>query len=70
LHRGQTEQAGGNETEARASCGPEAEGFRHMIETEVVHAGTSSCLPGPERFGAVLPLQQRSLASAVNLVTG
>jgi hypothetical protein len=27
-------------------------------------------LPGPERFGAVLPLQQPSLAGAVNVVTG
>jgi hypothetical protein len=41
-----------------------------VIELEVVHGGTSSDLPGPERFGAVLPLQQPALACAVNVVTG
>jgi len=67
--RGQPEQASGKETKARASCGVGGEGFRHMIEIEVIHGGTSSCLPGPERFGAVLPLQQPTLARAVNGVT-
>jgi hypothetical protein len=68
-HRGQAKQASGNESQARASCDGGGEGFRHMIEAEVVHSGTSSYLPGSERFGAVLPLQQPWLASAVNGVT-
>jgi hypothetical protein len=41
-----------------------------MIEIELIHGGTSSCQPGSERFGALLPLQQPSLAGAVNAVTG
>ena len=40
-----------------------------MIEIELVHGGTSSCLPGPEHFEAVLPLQEPPLARAVNGVT-
>ena len=68
--RGQAKQAGGNETKARASCSPGSEGFRQVIELEVVHGGTSSYLPDPERFGAVLPSQQPALVRAVNVVTG
>ena len=68
-NRGQTKQACGNETKARAACGGGGEGFRHMIEIELVHGGTSSCQPGLEHFEAVLPLQQPPLALAVNGVT-
>ena len=68
-NRGQAKQASGNETKARASCGGPGEGFRHMIEIELVHGGTSSCLHSLERFEAVLPLQQPPLARAVNGVT-
>jgi hypothetical protein len=68
-NRGQAKQASGNETKARASCGRGGEGFRHMIEIELVHGGTSSCQPGLEHFEAVLPLQQPPLAPAVNGAT-
>ena len=68
-NRGQAKQTSGNETKARASCGGGGKGFRQVIEIELVHGGTSSNLPGPERFGAVLPLQQPPLARAVNGVT-
>jgi len=40
-----------------------------VIEIELVHGGTSFCLPGPEHFEVVLPLQQPPLDRAVNGVT-
>jgi hypothetical protein len=72
--RGQANEAGGKESEARASGGVGSEGLCQVIEAEVVHCSTSRAderaLSGPERFGAVLPLQQPAHGSAVNEVTG
>jgi hypothetical protein len=56
-------------------------GYRETspADSQVAASGQIECsvllspgfdLPGPERFGTVLPLQQRPLAGAVNGVAG